>query len=79
MNRQEAEATCERLAREDPEHESFRWFPRQSDDGEWSVIRLQPPEHLRRDPTKATVESKPKPRDADEPHPYGAMGTPWVG
>ena len=69
MDRHEAEATCQRLAREDPERGSYNWFPQRDDDGEWSVVKVRLPEHLRRDPTKPTVEAKPKPPKADEPRP----------
>jgi hypothetical protein len=81
MDRQQAEETCERLAREHPERDSYRWFPRESDDGEWSIVRVQLPEHLRRDPIKATVEAKPKPPDADDPRSnyQRDVGTTWVG
>jgi hypothetical protein len=76
MNHQEAEALCERLAREDPERDSHKWLPRQGDDGEWSVVKVRMPDGLRRDPTKATIESKPKPPEADDPR-GGGVGSPW--
>jgi hypothetical protein len=39
------------------------------------------PEHLRRDPMKATVEAKSKPPDADDPRSnyQRDVGTTWVG
>jgi hypothetical protein len=76
MDRHEAEAICARLAREDADRDSYKWFPREGDNGEWSVVKMQLPEHLRRDPTKATVESKPKPPESDDPR-GGTIGSPW--
>lgn len=80
MDRKDAEASCERLAREDPERDRYKWLPRQSDDGEWSVVKVQLPEGLRRDPMKATVEAKPEPPDADDPRPamWRDVGGPWT-
>lgn len=81
MNRQEAEETCERLSREHPERDRYKWFPRQDDDREWSVARVRLPEHLRRDPMKATIEAKPKPPEPDDPRSnyQRDVGTTWVG
>ena len=36
MRRDEAEARCEQLNREHPDSATYRWFPRQDDDG-WTV------------------------------------------
>jgi hypothetical protein len=81
MNRQEAEAACQRLAREHPERNAFKWLTRQSEDGNWSVVKVRLPEHLRRDQMKATVESKPEPPAADDPRSnyQRDVGTTWVG
>jgi hypothetical protein len=68
MNRQEAEALCERLSREHPDRRRYRWFP-QRDEGEgtWRVAKAKLPEGLERDPMKATTEAKPKPAQPDDP------------
>jgi hypothetical protein len=80
MNRQQAEALCERLAREHPYSDSYKWLARQGGEGEWSVVKVRLPESLRRDPTKATVEAKPKPPEADDPRPamWRDVGSPWA-
>jgi len=68
MDREQARAECVRLRREHPERASHTWIPREAD-GDWQVVRVPLPPGMRRDPLKATVEAKPKPRDADDPRP----------
>ena len=79
VNEAEAREECNRLKREHPERATHTWIPREVD-GDWQIVRVQLPPGMRRDPLRATVEAKPKPRDPADPRqapfqnipPYGA-------
>jgi hypothetical protein len=69
MTRDEAHAEAQRLAAEHPDRATHRWLPREQSDGSWSVARMKLPPGLRTGPLKETVETKPKPPQADDPRP----------
>lgn len=81
MTRDEATRECERLASEHPDRATNRWLPRESGDGEWSVVRLPLPEGMRSDPLKTAEEARPKPPQADDPRSSHDrhVGGPWTG
>ena len=81
MTREEAELQCQDLTRDHPERDTHIWLPREERTGDWSVIKVRLPGGLRRDPTKATIEAKPKPPQADDPRPpmFRDVGGPYAG
>ncbi|MGI9556855.1 MAG: hypothetical protein ACR2N5_02830 [Solirubrobacterales bacterium] len=40
MNQQEAEALCAKFAAEHADRETHRWIAKQTDDGEWAVVKI---------------------------------------
>ena len=80
MDREAAERECKRLQAEHPERATNTWITREGTAGEWQVVRVPLPPGMKRDPLNATIEAKPRPRDADDPRqsiirnipPYGA-------
>jgi len=81
MSREEAEAEAGRLSAEHPERDRHHWLARERD-GDWEVVRIPLPPGQRIDPLKATVETKPKPPEPDDPRtsfdrnvggPYGGV------
>ena len=80
MDREAAERESKRLRDEHPDRATNTWIVREADGGEFEVVRVPLPPGMRRDPLQATVESKPKPPEADDPRqsiirnipPYGA-------
>jgi hypothetical protein len=79
MTKDEAEALCGRLADEDPDRHTHRWFPRVAD-GEWTVVKVPLPPGLARGPLREVVEAKPRPQQQDDPRTtYDRnVGGPWV-
>jgi hypothetical protein len=79
VDRAEAEQTARRLAGEHPDRDTHRWIAREGADGGWEVVKVKMPPGMRVDPLKATVESKPKPEQPDDPRsPYERnIGGPW--
>ena len=81
MTREEAEQLRERLSTEHPDRATHTWIARQDSTGHWSLAKIRLPDGVKLDPLKATVEAKPKPREADDPRqaifrnipPYGAI------
>ena len=66
MTRDEATETARRLGQEHPDRATHRWMPLEADNGEWSVVKVAMP-GASIDPLKATVETKPKPAEPDDP------------
>jgi hypothetical protein len=79
MTREEAEQLRERLSREHPDRATHVWLAREDSPGEWSVAKVRLPAGMKRDPLKATVEAKPKPREADDPRPAPFRDIPPYG
>jgi hypothetical protein len=79
MTREEADELRERLSREHPDRATHVWLAREDAAGEWSVVKARLPAGVKRDPLKATVEAKPKPRDADDPRPAIFRDVPPYG
>ena len=81
MDRAAADQECKRLKAEHPQRTTNTWVVREAAEGEFEVVRVPLPAGMRRDPLQATVEAKPKPREADDPRqsifrnipPYGAV------
>jgi len=67
MTRDEATQTAKRLGAEHPDRATHRWLPREAENGEWSVVKVAMPGGASIDPLKATVETKPKPPQPDDP------------
>lgn len=72
MTREDAEAL---VATRRAEHPKDGWVAREHE-GSWNVVRLP---GLGRGPTRPTVESKPKPPQADDPRPamWRNVGGPY--
>jgi hypothetical protein len=67
MTREEAEREARRLAQRHPDRETHRWIAREEPDGDWVVVKVKMPPGMSVDPLKATVETKPKPPQPDDP------------
>jgi hypothetical protein len=78
MDRAEAEQTARRLAEEHEDRETHRWIARERPEG-WEVVKVKMPPGMRVDPLKATVESKPKPAQPDDPRPANVQNIPPFG
>jgi hypothetical protein len=80
MTREQAEQRAAELNREHPDRARPRWLAHE-DAGGWQVTRVALPAGLRIDPTKATVESKPRPAQPDDPRPalWRDVGGPYGG
>jgi hypothetical protein len=68
MTRDDAEQRAAELNREHPDRHTARWVSRERD-GVWEVARISLPAGMRIDPVSETVETKPKPPQADDPRP----------
>lgn len=66
MTEAEARDLCAQLAREHPDRDAHQWFAREAGDG-WTVVKVPLPEGLKRQPLTPTIESKPKPPQAEDP------------
>jgi hypothetical protein len=74
VTRQEAEQRCAELARDDPDPGSHRWFPRETSDGSWTVVKVAAM-GTRIDPLKATTQAKPQPEQPEDPPQPPQWGT----
>jgi hypothetical protein len=80
MDRAEAEQTAARLAKEHPDRETHRWIAREdAGGGGWEVVKVKMPPGMRVDPLKATVQSKPKPEQPEDPRSPGGRNVPGTG
>jgi hypothetical protein len=79
MDRAEAEKTVSRLAKEHPDRQTHRWIAREEAGGGWEVVKVKMPPGMRVDPVKATVQSKPKPEQPDDPRSPGGRNLPGTG
>jgi hypothetical protein len=62
----EAQDLAARLQAEHVDRGTHRFFARASSDGSWSVVKVLPPEQLRKAPLKLTAEHKPPRPFADD-------------
>jgi hypothetical protein len=76
MDRAAAEDRARRLAAEHPDRGTHRWVAREASEGAWEVVKLKMPPGMRVDPLQATVETKPKPPQPDDPRSAGARNVP---
>ena len=79
VTRDEAEREARRLAAEHPDRETHRWIPREEADGSFVVAKLKMPPGMRVNPLKATVETKPKPPQPDDPRSASVRNVPGAG
>jgi hypothetical protein len=79
MTRDEADQLRVRMMREHPDRATHVWLAREDAAGGWSVVKVRLPSGVKRDPLNATVEAKPKPRDADDPRPAFFRDIPPYG
>jgi hypothetical protein len=80
MDRADAEQTAARLGKEHPDRATHRWIARAgSGGGGWEVVKVKMPPGMRVDPLKATVQSKPKPEQPEDPRPPGVQNIPPYG
>ena len=75
MTEAEARDLCAQLAREHPDRAANQWFARGTEDG-WTVVKVPLPQGLRRQSLTPTIESKPKPPQADDPRPAHQRNVP---
>jgi hypothetical protein len=66
MTESEARRICARLAREHPERETNQWFARAAGE-DWTVVKVPLPEGLTRGRLTPTIETKPRPPQAEDP------------
>jgi hypothetical protein len=80
MTQEQAQQRAADLNRDHPERGRYRWLAREGADG-WQVARITLPGGMRLDPLDETVESKPRPPQADDPRPalWRDVGGPWGG
>jgi hypothetical protein len=79
MTREQAESEVQRLSREHPERATHRWMARENPDGSWSVARVALPGGLRVQKLTPTVESRPRPPQADDPRSAQQRDVPFPG
>ncbi|MEA2409095.1 MAG: hypothetical protein QOE69_3214 [Thermoleophilaceae bacterium] len=79
MTRSDAEARARQLQEEHPDRATHHFLARARDDGEWEVASVEIPEQMRRGKLTETIESRPKPPNAEDPrtgHERRAPGFP---
>jgi hypothetical protein len=79
VTRGEAEQLAEQLQAEHPDRATHRFVARQSQDGDWEVVKVDLPEALRRGPFTETIAAPPRPSPADDPrtaHERNVPGAP---
>jgi hypothetical protein len=74
MDREVAERECKRLQAEHPDRTVNTWIVREHAAGEYEVVRVPLPPGMKRDPLKASVETKPKPPQSDAALPWQSAG-----
>lgn len=79
MTRAEAQQVCERLTREHPDRATHVWIAREDAADGWSVAKVQLPPGFKRDPLRASVETKPRPPQADDPRSAISRNVPPYG
>ena len=79
MDRAAAEDEARRLAAEHPDRQTHRWVARERAAGAWEVVKLKMPPGMRVDPVTATVETKPKPPQPEDPRSPGTRNLPGTG
>jgi hypothetical protein len=65
MTREEAEAACAKLAAESPDRETHRFLPREDENGDWSVVKVNLPPGT--GVTGTATEAKPRPEQPGDP------------
>jgi hypothetical protein len=79
MTRAEAEERARTLQAEDPERDTHRFIARPAAGGDWQVVKVEIPQHLRQGKLTPTTEARPRPSHADDPrtgHEQRAPGFP---
>lgn len=77
MTREEAVARCAELNRDGTG--GRQWFARRNDDGEWEIVSVVVEGLRRSDPLKASIETKPEPREQPDPRPAIFRNIPPFG
>jgi hypothetical protein len=67
VTRAEAEERARTLQAEDPERDSHRFIARPAPDGDWQVVNVELPKHLRNEKLTPTIESRPRATHPDDP------------
>ena len=78
MDHEAAEQRAEQLRREHPDRLTHTWMARGSADGGWEVVKVRLP-GLRTAPLKASIESRPRPPQPDDPRPSTFRNVPPFG
>jgi hypothetical protein len=77
MTQDQAQKHAAQLNAQRPEGDAGTWIATQGDDG-WHTVRVSALGFKGVHPLKATVEAKPRPRDADDPRPTSFRDVgPW--
>jgi hypothetical protein len=79
MTREEAGRRATELNDERAEGDAGTWIVTQTPEGDWRPVRVAGPGFKGIHPLKATVEAKPRPRDADDPRPSTFRDVPPYG
>lgn len=77
MTREEAVARCAELNR--AAEGGQQWFAKQKGDGDWQIVSVVAAGLRRRDPLKASIETKPKPTEPPDPRPAIFRNIPPFG
>lgn len=79
MTRDEAESRATELNDARAEGDAGTWIVSQTPEGGWRPVRVAAPGFKGVHPLKATVESRPRPRDAEDPRPSTFRDVPPYG
>ena len=77
MTREEAEAACAKLAAESPDRETHRFLPREDENGDWSVVKVNLPPVS--DTLTAETKADSRPPNGEDPRPNTFRNVPPFG
>jgi hypothetical protein len=67
VDRVEAEERARTLQAEDLQRDTHRFIARPAAGGDWEVVKIELPQHLRDGKLTPTVEARPRPDHPDDP------------
>ena len=79
MTRDEAQARAVELNAERADGDAATWIVTKTPEGDWRPVRVAAPGFKSFHPLKATVEAKPRPREADDVRPSTFRDVPPYG
>lgn len=81
MTRDEAIAAAYQLGRDHEDRATHRWMPQETEDGDWTVVKVKMPPGLDVRPLRETTEQAPTPPQPDDPRTSfdRNVGGPYIG